>query len=83
MLRPKSIWKTKAVVAKDPVLFARDMETALNELEAEGFSLAMQLERGDGWVVVGQKLDVPEFKEVEHGEEFPRPHPSVDPTKLS
>lgn len=53
---PKLTWRTIAVTAKDPLEFARELETALQELTDGGFNIVSQMGRDGAVVITAQKI---------------------------
>lgn len=52
-------WRTIAVTAKDPLAFAKDLQSALQELTDDGFTIASQMPRGEGLIITGSRLEAP------------------------
>lgn len=57
---PKLEWKTIAITAEDPIIFARELQTALQELTDSGFNITGQLQRGTALVISASRLHAPE-----------------------
>jgi hypothetical protein len=53
---PKLEWRTIAVTAKDALAFARDLQTALQELTDGGFTITSQMQRHEGLVIVASRV---------------------------
>lgn len=45
-------WRTMAISAKDPLVFARELQSALQELTDSGFTIASQMQRAEGLIIV-------------------------------
>lgn len=57
---PKLKWKTVAITAADPVAFAREYETTLQELTDAGFAINGQMQRGEALIISASRLHLPE-----------------------
>ena len=59
--QPKVTWKVAAVVAKEPLAFAEDLQRALQEMTDDGFQIVSQALRDNGSVILtGQKVELPD-----------------------
>jgi hypothetical protein len=56
---PKAVWRTIAVTNKDPLVFAKELESALQELTDAGFNIVSQMTRDSALVITGQKVEMP------------------------
>jgi hypothetical protein len=52
----KIVWKTLAVTSKDPVQFAHDLESALQELTDSGFNIISQMARDGSLVITANQM---------------------------
>jgi hypothetical protein len=52
---PRAVWKAIAITATDPTEFAKQYESTMNGLVADGWSVAGMMERGGGLIITAQK----------------------------
>ena len=57
--RPKVQWKTVAITGDDPLVFARSLEAALQEMTDNQFQVVSQTVRGAAVIITGQRVDLP------------------------
>lgn len=53
---PKLEWHTIAVTAKDALGFARDLQSALQELTDSGYTITSQMQRPEGLIIVASRV---------------------------
>ena len=56
--QPKVAWKTLAVTSKDPLVFAQELEGALQEMTDGGFNIISQMARDGAVIITGQRVDL-------------------------
>lgn len=53
---PKLEWKVVAISNPDPIIFARELQTSLQELTDNGFAINGQLQRGEALVISASRM---------------------------
>lgn len=53
---PPAEWKTLVVDADDPVVFAQQLQTSLQELTNENFTIVNQMQRGCAHIIVANRI---------------------------
>ena len=53
---PKPQWKTVAIATPDPIAFARELQTSLQELTDQGYVINSQMARGDALIITASRL---------------------------
>lgn len=56
---PRARWKAVPITSEDPVEFAREYETTMNGLVADGWNITGMMNRGSAVIITANKPDLP------------------------
>lgn len=56
---PRARWKAVPITSEDPVVFAREYETTMNSLVADGWNITGLMPRGTAIIITANKPDLP------------------------